>query len=95
MTTAAAEEAARRIAQQIADGWETFTVTRDDAQALLSSSERARKLEEALRDIRDATDPDAEASYRADDREGCLDAVFALAREALSPSPEGGAGGKG
>lgn len=40
---------------------------------------------QALEGIASATDPDsAEENYRADDREGCLDYVFATARAALT-----------
>ncbi len=39
---------------------------------------------EALTDIRDATNADNPGSYRCDDREGCLDTVFAIAARALA-----------
>lgn len=41
-------------------------------------------LVDALRTIAEATDPDNPESYRADDREGCLDAVHATATAALT-----------
>lgn len=42
------------------------------------------RLKEALQDIADATNPDDPESYRADDREGCLDTVQHIAVSALS-----------
>ena len=48
------------------------TVEQCDAASLLAS----------LRDIAGATDADDESSYRADDREGCLDYVHGKAKEA-------------
>jgi hypothetical protein len=45
----------------------------------------------ALARIAEHTDPDAEEeNYRADDREGCLDAVYAIAKAAIAQT-EGGA----
>jgi hypothetical protein len=45
---------------------------------------RIEELKTALREIIAATDPDPiNENYRADDREGCLDHVFATARAAL------------
>jgi len=42
-------------------------------------------LLEALSRIAEHTDPDSsDENYRADDREGCLDTVFALARDAIA-----------
>ena len=38
----------------------------------------------ALQNIKDATNADDPESYRADDREGCLDTVFAIASRALT-----------
>jgi hypothetical protein len=38
----------------------------------------------ALEIIRDHTDPNSTNNYRADDREGCLDGVFAHANQALA-----------
>lgn len=62
-----------------------------DLRALLSTltsleAERDR-LREALQEIAEMTDPDQPDSYRADDREGCLDAVHARAA-ALTPEPK-------
>ena len=39
---------------------------------------------DALTRIRDMTDADKPDSYRCDDREGCLDTVFAVASQAVS-----------
>jgi hypothetical protein len=44
------------------------------------------QLRDALQRIKDMTDVDNPDSYRCDDREGCLDTVFAVASEALTPS---------
>ena len=42
-------------------------------------------LVKALEKIKGHTDPDSiEENYRADDREGCLDCVFTIARAALN-----------
>ena len=41
------------------------------------------QLRDALQRIKDMTDVDNPDSYRCDDREGCLDTVFAVASEAL------------
>jgi len=51
------------------------------------------QLRDALQQIKDMTDVDNPDSYRCDDREGCLDTVFAVASEALTSSQgkEGGA----
>lgn len=45
------------------------------------------KLRKALEQIRDMTDADNPDSYRSDDREGCLDAVFSTAQRALTDQP--------
>lgn len=52
--------------------------------ATRTSSPETRVLVEALADIREHTDPDGLDNYRSDDREGCLDAVFARADRALA-----------
>lgn len=44
------------------------------------------QLRYALQRIKDMTDVDNPDSYRCDDREGCLDTVFAVASEALTTS---------
>ena len=49
-------------------------------------TELERELLDALKDIRQMTDADDEESYRADDREGCLDAVFATADRIIAKS---------
>lgn len=59
-----------------------------EAAAALTSLEAERdRLREALQEIAEMTDPDQPDSYRADDREGCLDAVHARAA-ALTPEPK-------
>ena len=50
-------------------------------------SARELALREALGAIRAMTNVDNPKSYRCDDREGCLDAVFAKACEALDSTP--------
>jgi hypothetical protein len=42
------------------------------------------RLRDALERIKAMTDADNPNSYRADDREGCLDTVFAVASQALA-----------
>lgn len=42
------------------------------------------RLRDALQRIKDMTDADNPDSYRADDREGCLDTVFAVASRTLA-----------
>ena len=44
---------------------------------------RIAKLEKALREIMEMTNADNSESYRSDDREGCLDTVFAKASRSL------------
>ena len=48
-----------------------------------------KRLREALKKIRNMTDVDDPDSYRADDREGCLDAVYGEAVDGLSPDHSG------
>ncbi|HQR98111.1 MULTISPECIES: hypothetical protein [unclassified Polaromonas] len=54
-----------------------------------TQSQRAEieRLRAALEDVAECTDPDKDDNYRSDDREGCLDAVFATASAALTPQP--------
>lgn len=44
------------------------------------------RLRSVLQDIAEMTDADNPESYRADDREGCLDTVFGVATESLTPN---------
>lgn len=53
------------------------------AATTLALLDRVAELEVALAEIAAMTDQDNPDSYRADDREGCLDAVQARARTAL------------
>lgn len=73
------------------------TVTTQDVPALIaaleaSESSRVKEererdaLKEALRHIVEMTDAENPESYRADDREGCLDTVHDTARRALESS---------
>ncbi len=52
------------------------------ANAILIAS--APELLEALESIAQMTDADDPESYRADDREGCLETVFSVARKAIA-----------
>lgn len=48
-------------------------------------AERQRdKLLDALQSITDMTNADNPESYRSDDREGCFDTVYAVARDAVA-----------
>lgn len=55
-----------------------------DAEANARLMAAAPKMLEALRNIMQMTDADDPDSYRADDREGCLEACFATARDAIA-----------
>lgn len=57
-------------------GWRVPAISAHEAEV--------GRLREALNEIADMTDPDGDENYRSDDREGCLDAVFAAARAALT-----------
>lgn len=46
-------------------------------------ADRERELLLALQAVKDMTDADNPESYRCDDREGCLDTVFAKASRAI------------
>lgn len=48
------------------------------------SAKKMEGLKTALNKIQVATDPDGDENYRADDREGCLDYVFDVAKQALA-----------
>ncbi len=52
-------------------------------------STEVERLRTALQSIKDMTDVDNPDSYRCDDREGCLDTVFATASEALAVADTG------
>ena len=51
------------------------------------------RLRDELTDIAEATNVDDPESYRCDDREGCLDYVYAKAVEAMGNSGQDAAGG--
>lgn len=68
---------------------ETADALAEASSALSSLQEQKRKLEEGVASIVEMTDPDNPESYRADDREGCLDTVQAVARALLSGGGEG------
>lgn len=57
--------------------------TPNDAPAQAS----VEALRTALKDIAQHTDPDDGDNYRADDREGCFDTVYAIATRALALPP--------
>lgn len=61
------------------NGENLTTAARIDCQ-----DNQIKLLVDALKDIREMTDPDDEKSYRADDRDGCLDAAFSVADDALA-----------
>ena len=73
-----------------ADGSEIASVTawigehRAEAEANARLIATAPELLAALASIAEMTDPDDPESYRSDDREGCIDAVQAAARAAIS-----------
>jgi hypothetical protein len=50
----------------------------------IAAEKRIAELEAALRSIAENTDADDPESYRADDREGCLDTVNGVANAALA-----------
>lgn len=50
------------------------------------AADEIERLREALQSVADMTDADNPESYRCDDREGCLDTVFATATGALTPN---------
>jgi hypothetical protein len=59
----------------------------DEAAAVVGTLEaEVARLREELADIAAMTNADDPASYRCDDREGCLDAVYAKAIEARDNS---------
>ena len=67
---------------------DTDNQPRQSASDMAAEIRRLRSLNAelvaTLTDIRSATNADDPESYRADDREGCLDTVFAIADRALS-----------
>lgn len=65
-----------------------YTVERYGSLGAAIIAER-NDLRAALQSIKDMTDVDNPDSYRADDREGCLDTVFAAASEALAAGDTG------
>lgn len=74
-------------AKRIADNPEApdLSVVRTTIRDLKELTDEITRLRESLTRIAEHTDPESpEENYRADDREGCLDTVFAIARKALS-----------
>ena len=51
---------------------------------LYDAADEIERLREALKAVADMTDADNPESYRCDDREGCLDTVFATATNAMT-----------
>ena len=51
-----------------------------------AAADEIERLRSALKDIAEMTDADNPESYRCDDREGCLDTVFATASAAAMES---------
>jgi hypothetical protein len=76
--------------------WTAFSAGGDDSEyasfhdsdithwTTLDEAKAAPELVEVLRQIKHATDPCDETSYRADDREGCLDSTHSVATTALA-----------
>ena len=56
----------------------------DETMAIANLIKASPVMLAVLRDIFDATNADGENSYRADDREGCLDFVHSIARDAIA-----------
>jgi small-conductance mechanosensitive channel len=60
---------------------------RDEINEGLDRIERLQEVNadllEALKTIEEHTNPDSADNYRADDREGCLDAVYETAQAAI------------
>jgi hypothetical protein len=56
--------------------------------AIREAADRMEELQNVLKEIAQHTDPDDSGSYRADDREGCLDTVHHLASTAISKGNE-------
>lgn len=52
------------------------------------AADEIERLREALQSVADMTDADNPESYRCDDREGCLDTVFATATAAMTPNTQ-------
>jgi hypothetical protein len=52
--------------------------------AIREAAERMEELQNVLKEIAQHTDPEDSDSYRADDREGCLDTIHHLASTAMS-----------
>jgi hypothetical protein len=50
---------------------------------IIAAVDEIERLRDALMEIKDMTNVEDDESYRCDDREGCLDAVFATATDAL------------
>lgn len=64
--------------------WPTKYCSEDETEANARLIAAAPELLEALERIAQHTDPDDPESYRADDREGCLDTVQAIAAAAIA-----------
>ena len=64
-----------------------YTLDHDEIAVVIALLDQLEAYREALESIADMTDPDDPESYRCDDREGCLDTVQHVSRQALSPNP--------
>ena len=61
----------------------------EDAEFIVQAVNSHDVLVDALKRIREHTDPEpASENYRADDREGCLDTVFSIATDTLEAAGE-------
>lgn len=66
--------------------WSELLSASPSPEALPASGVEA--MRQALKDIAEHTNPDDDDNYRADDREGCFDTVYAIAALAAAPAPE-------
>lgn len=77
-------------ALDFADEWSRGITLHEGSQGwrvvCMLLAEEVRRMRGELQSIADMTDADNPASYRCDDREGCLDTVFSTATEALTPN---------
>jgi chromosome segregation ATPase len=70
--------------ENVKEQWRLLSIMWDDQRDLLKAAEaEVARLQAVLADIAAMTDADDPQSYRSDDREGCLDAVYAKAKRSL------------